>query len=134
MSPRPPRHWAAYAWAAPNSLIGLSAGALMLLLGARARATGGVLEISGGWLGRALASPYVACPYCAITLGHVVLGISAEALDAARAHEFVHVRQYERWGPLFLPAYLASSAWQLLCGRRCYLDNWFEREARELSG
>jgi hypothetical protein len=128
------RHWAAYAWAGPNSLIGLSAAALMLLLGARARRVQGVLEVSGGWLGRTLASPVVSCPFCAITLGHVILGTSAAALDAARGHEFVHVRQYEAWGPLFLPAYVASSAWQILLGRRCYRDNWFERQACERAG
>jgi hypothetical protein len=53
----------------------------------------------------------------------VILGASEADLDAARGHEQVHVRQYERWGPFFLPAYLASSAWQLACGRRCYRDN-----------
>jgi hypothetical protein len=41
----------------------------------------------------------------------------------------VHVRQYERWGPLFVPAYLLSSLVELLRGRRPYRDNWFEREA-----
>jgi hypothetical protein len=54
-------------------------------------------------------------------------------LDCARSHEQVHVRQYEQWGPLFLPAYLASSLWQLACGRHCYRDNWFERQAYERS-
>jgi hypothetical protein len=46
-----------------------------------------------------------------------------------RAHEQVHVRQYERWGPFFVPAYLASSLWQGLCGRHLYRDNHFERPA-----
>jgi hypothetical protein len=49
--------------------------------------------------------------------------------SAVRAHEQVHVRQYERWGPLFVPAYLLSSLVELLRGRRPYRDNWFEREA-----
>jgi hypothetical protein len=59
----------------------------------------------------------------------VVLGSSPQMLAALRSHEQVHVRQYERWGVLFVPAYLASSAWQLLRGRHVYRDNWFEREA-----
>lgn len=50
------------------------------------------------------------------------------ALDAARRHEQVHVRQYQRWGPLFLPAYLLSSGYQWLRGRYPCLDNRFERE------
>ena len=39
------------------------------------------------------------------------------------------MRQYERWGPLFGPAYLLSSLVQLARGRRPYWDNHFEREA-----
>jgi hypothetical protein len=60
----------------------------------------------------------------------VILGVDRATLAAVRAHEQVHVRQYERWGVLFVPAYLASSAVQLLRGGRPYLDNRFEREAR----
>ena len=65
-----------------------------------------------------------------MTLGHVVLGRDQASLDRSRAHERVHVRQAERWGPLFLPAYLAASVWSLLRGRHYYQDNCFEREAR----
>ncbi len=36
-------------------------------------------------------------------------------------------------GVLFLPAYFASSLWQLARGRRCYRDNWFERQAYDRS-
>jgi hypothetical protein len=43
----------------------------------------------------------------AITLGHVVLATTESALKKTRSHERVHVRQYERWGPFFIPAYLA---------------------------
>ena len=120
---------AAYAWASPNTLLGMIAGAVMLCLGGRVRTVQGCAEFSGGRLGAFIASPAVACPYRAMTLGHVILGTDVSTLDAARGHEQVHVRQYERWGPLFLPAYAASSVWQLLCGRRCYRDNYFEREA-----
>ena len=55
-------------------------------------------------------------------------------LDRTRAHELVHVRQYERWGPLFVPAYLLSSAYFLIRGCDPYLDNPFEREAYDLFG
>ena len=64
-----------------------------------------------------------------MTLGHVVLGRDLMALNFSRAHERIHVRQCERWGPLFLPAYLLASAWLWLRGRDPYLDNPFEREA-----
>lgn len=92
----------------------------------------GVLEASGGIVG-------VLLRYCtilpggasAMTLGHVVLGVNRAALKRSRRHERIHVRQCERWGPLFLPAYLLASLWVLLCGRRPYLDNPFEREAFE---
>ncbi len=123
----------AYLWAAPNSLLGLALGTVMLVFGARARAIRGVAEFSGGWIGSLLVSPAVACPYRALTLGHVILATDHVALECSRAHEHVHVRQYERWGPFFLPAYVASSLWQLLIGRRCYRDNYFERQAFDRS-
>ena len=39
------------------------------------------------------------------------------------------MRQYERWGPFFIPAYLAASLWMLVTGRDPYRENPFEREA-----
>ena len=65
----------------------------------------------------------------AMTLGHVVLGQTDAALDVAREHELVHVRQYERWGPLFVPAYLGASLVLWLAGRDAYRENPFERQA-----
>ena len=67
--------------------------------------------------------------FSAITFGHVILAVDHATLAAVRAHEQVHVRQYERWGIFFFPAYLLSSLVQLARGRRPYLDNYFEREA-----
>ena len=65
----------------------------------------------------------------ALTLGHTILGRTAAALDLAHDHEMVHVRQYERWGPLFVPAYLGASLLLWLRGRDAYHDNPFERQA-----
>ena len=127
------RGLAAYTWASPNTFIGIVFGLLMVLFGATLRRQRGVVEFSGGGVGSLIATPALRIPFRAITLGHVILGADAAMLDAARDHEHVHVRQYETWGPLFLPAYVASSAWQLLCGRRCYRDNWFERQAFDRS-
>jgi hypothetical protein len=69
----------------------------------------------------------------AMTLGHVVVGRTAAGLDLAREHELVHVRQYERWGPLFGPAYVLASAYLWFAGRDPYRDNPFEREAYALA-
>jgi hypothetical protein len=63
----------------------------------------------------------------------VVLGVSHGALARLRTHEHVHVRQYERWGPLFLVAYPLASVMMLSCGRRPYLDNPFEVEAYQFA-
>jgi uncharacterized protein (DUF2062 family) len=66
----------------------------------------------------------------AMTVGHIVLGRDVESLERTRAHERVHVRQYEMWGPFFLPAYLGASVVAATRGRHYYLDNPFERVAR----
>ena len=46
----------------------------------------------------------------------------------------MHVRQYERWGPLMGPAYLLASLVAWLRGRRPYRDNPFERQAFDEAG
>jgi hypothetical protein len=121
----------AYAWAAPYSLLGLLFGLTAVLLGARAHLHEGVIEF-GLSAGRSRLRPPFG--FSAITFGHVILGIDEATLAAVRAHEQVHVRQYERWGPFFGPAYLLSSLLQLLRGRSPYRDNRFEREAFAKSG
>lgn len=68
-----------------------------------------------------------------MTIGHVILGQDLFCLDACRDHEMVHVRQYERWGPLFLPAYGIGSLWAWCRGKHPYYDNPFEREAFDSS-
>jgi hypothetical protein len=122
---------ARYLWAAPASLVGLVLGMLIVACGGSARLVDGVLEGQGGTLGRALQR--WGCPFVAITFGHVVLAIDGAVCDACRAHERVHVRQYERWGALFFVAYVASSVRVALRGGHPYRDNAFEREARRLA-
>ncbi len=68
-------------------------------------------------------------PAMAITLGHCVLGQSEAALDVTRIHERVHVRQYQWWGPFFIPAYLLCSLILKFQGRDAYRDNPFEVQA-----
>lgn len=67
--------------------------------------------------------------YRAITFGHIVLCVD-EVDDRLLDHEMVHVTQYERWGPFFVPAYLVASLWANLRGGRGYADNRFEVAAR----
>jgi hypothetical protein len=127
------RRIAAYAWASPNTLLGLIAGLAVLAFGGRVRAACGVLEFSGGRCPKLVPSSPAVVRFGAITFGHVILGVDAATLDAVREHEHVHVAQYEAWGPLFLPAYVGSSVWQLVRRRHVYRDNFFERQARARS-
>jgi hypothetical protein len=121
-------------WAAPWTLLGLACGGVALACGAGARVEGGVVEIGGRATAPAAQRRRLPWDIVAVTLGHVVLGRSLADLQRLRGHERVHVRQYERWGLFFVPAYAASSAWQWMRGRCPYRDNAFEREARRLEG
>jgi hypothetical protein len=122
----------AYLWAFPTTCLGLIFVPLALATGGGVQAVTGVIEVYGGavrWLLR--HATLVRGGASAMTLGHVVLGVDPMMLDITRTHERVHVRQCERWGPFFVPAYLLAGLWALLCGRNPYLDNLFEREAFE---
>jgi hypothetical protein len=121
---------ACYAWAAPTTLVGLIAGALILGTGGKVQARCGALEFHGGLARRFMDR----IGFGAMTLGHAVLGRDPNRLDILRDHEQVHVRQAERWGPAFLPAYFVASflAWRR--GGHYYRDNWFERDARRACG
>ena len=122
----------AYTWAAPTTLVGLAAGALTLCTGGRVQRRRGALEFHGGFSRWFLSRPFVMAS--AMTLGHVIIGRDPTCLDACREHEQAHVRQVERWGVAFLPAYLLASAWAWSRGQDYYLDNWFERDARRACG
>jgi hypothetical protein len=122
-----------YAWAAPYTALGLLLGLFCLLLGGTWRRKLGALEFAGGALGRGIGRLPQPVRFSAMTLGHVIIGVDHAALAQLRRHEHVHVRQYERWGPLFLPAYLLSSLLQLLRGRNPYRENHFERQAYALA-
>jgi hypothetical protein len=121
-------------WASPWTLFGLANGLVALATGGRVRRVGRVLEFSGGWAALFLKTLPLVAGASAVTFGHAILGRSPDALDHARAHELVHVRQYERWGPIFVPAYLGCWAILWLRGKNPYLDNPFEREAFDKSG
>jgi hypothetical protein len=118
-----------YSWAAPTTAIGV----LVVLAGfwrVKVRYVDGVLEAHGpalAWILRKLT--LMPGGAAALTLGHVVIGRDLASLDATRAHERVHVRQCEAWGPLFIPAYLAASLAAASRGRHLYYDNRFEVDA-----
>lgn len=116
-------------WAAPASLIGLTLGLIGLATGGKAQVRSGILEFYGGFVTWVLQHAPLVGNAMAMTLGHVVIGQTSMLLDMARRHELVHVRQYERWGPLFLPMYGIFSCWLWWHGRDPYRDNPFEREA-----
>lgn len=117
-------------WTSPNTLLGLIAGSVGLMLGARAQ-----------WRPRELALVFARMRWFfpgALTLGNVILH-TGDSLDVAcptyahraghaveppvslAGHERAHVYQYMVLGPLFLPAYL-------LCGG-VSAHNRFERAA-----
>jgi Fe-S cluster biogenesis protein NfuA len=119
-----------YLWALPATTVGLVFVLLAWLSGGRAKIVAGVIEVQGGLVAIFMRGGCPGfCPASARTLGHVILGQDQKNLDGSRIHERTHVRQYETWGVLLLPAYLVSSwsAWRR--GLDPYYDNRFEREA-----
>jgi hypothetical protein len=96
-----------YTWASPTTLVGLVAGLLTLC-------TGGSVQRRRGTL--------------------VIIGRDPLCLEFCRNHEQAHVRQVERWGVAFIPAYLLASLLAWWQGGHYYFDNWFERDARRACG
>ena len=84
---------AAYMWAAPNSVLGLLAGIAVLSCGGRVRFVSGAVEFHGGLLGRLFATIPGRLAFRAITLGHLILGVSHVQLSKHREHEQVHDRK-----------------------------------------
>jgi len=116
-----------YLWAFPVTALGLLAALLSAGTGGTLRRVEGTLEVNGGFSRRLLGLLGAQ----ALALGHVVLGLDAYVLAASRCHEREHVRQCERWGIFFLPAYFLASLWAWLRGGEPYWDNRFEVGARE---
>jgi len=118
---------AGYLWAAPCSAVGLVVAACLLWRGGEWQLRDGVLEVP-------LRRAALFGRFGAITFGHVVIAADRRQLARLRRHELEHVRQYMRWGPLFFPAYAASSLLQWLRGRDPHRDNGFEVQARRRCG
>jgi hypothetical protein len=124
------RRLVCYLWAFPTTIVGLLAGALTICSGGRVQARAGALEFYGGfarWLADRIG-------FGAMTLGHVIIGSDPWTLHLLREHEQAHVRQAERWGAAFIPAYLFASLLAWWRGGHYYRDNWFEVDARRATG
>ena len=125
--------WFSVLWASPYSCFGLIVGLIGCLTGGGVQRRGPSLEFHGGVVNAFLkycCGPWVS----AITFGHTILGRNRQVLDQCREHEWVHVRQYQRWGPFFGPAYVCSSVYVWFQGKCAYRDNHFEREAYDNAG
>ncbi len=120
-----------YLWPLPATLLGLLVALVARSSGGAWRSVDGVMEAAGGWPARVLSRGFpFSGTVAAITIGHVVVGVSLDALVTTRVHERAHVRQFERWGVLMLVLYPLASLLAWLRGGNPYLDNCFEREAR----
>ncbi|KVW95682.1 hypothetical protein [Thiobacillus denitrificans] len=120
-----------YLWALPVTLLGMLVAAIARSSGGTLLRVDGVLEAAGGWPAWVLRRGFpFSGAVAAITLGHVVVGESLDALTATRAHERAHVRQFERWGVLLLVLYPLAGLIAWARGGHPYRDNVFECEAR----
>jgi hypothetical protein len=89
-----------FVWTLPNTLLGLLAGALTFQ---RPRIVEGALVFDRG--PRGLTAVMRAFDRAAMTVGYVI--VSSEPVEGTLLrHEVEHIRQYERWGPFFIPVYL----------------------------
>lgn len=119
-----PRSVWLYAWTLPNTALGLLLGLLSFHL---PRLEGGIVVFEGQprgflWILARMRRE-------AATFGHVVLS-AAPLRGALRRHELAHVEQYERFGPAYIPVYLAL--WLVRGYRRHPLELAAIRAEREL--
>jgi hypothetical protein len=90
-----------YVWALPNTVLGLVLGLLSFRI---PRVDEGIIVFEGRPLGFLWIIARMRRE--GVTFGHVVL-TAAPLRGAVRRHELEHVWQYERFGPVYIPAYLA---------------------------
>jgi hypothetical protein len=113
--------WVSRAWASPLTLVGL-----LLALSSGVRPTWS--REHRCWIAEGVTGPSALALRTvgahANAIGHVVLCQLPTAPPRLLAHELVHVRQAERFGPLLFPLYLWLSA------RYGYRDHPLERAAR----
>lgn len=118
-----------YLWVAPWTSVGLLIGLICRPDGVEYAMHRGTIGIFGPGVARLLRKVPIVGGARAMTLGHSILAVDREAWHQTFTHEWIHVRQYQWFGPLFVPAYFIESAWQWFRGRAPYMDNRFERQA-----
>jgi hypothetical protein len=118
-----------YLWALPMTAVGLVLVGLIRLTGGTSQVAEGTIEAWGGSIAKWIFQRALAGKAACMTVGHVIIALGEQYLARMRLHERVHVRQYEKWGALFVPLYLGSSFIAWMQGRNYYRDNVFEREA-----
>jgi hypothetical protein len=125
------RQFLVYLWVAPITLWCLPFALLAKWTGGGYSIHSGVLEIWGGWVGRWLdhGVPLLGAVN-AITVGHIVAGVSPQHLHNSRVHERVHVEQFEYWGCIFPLVYFIAGMRAQRRGGSFYWDNPYEIEAR----
>jgi hypothetical protein len=128
------KYFSKYLWALPMSCVGILVLPFVLASGGTVSFGSGIIEAEGGLLAPILSRMFSRFPIDAITIGHVILGYSRESLIRCRVHERIHVRQYERWGPIFPFLYLASSSIAIMRGKDPYRNNIFEQAAFSATG
>ena len=97
--------------------------------GATIRQRGGVYMAYGGKLPALLQRHPLGAMQAAV-VGRVILARDQASLRQHLRHEWVHVRQFMRWGALFPALYFLELLRQVSCGKDAYLCNRFECEAR----
>lgn len=114
-----------YLWASPNTLLAVPFMLPTLWGDGKLRMADGSIQITNWWTWKALGLIGAQ----GLTLGHAVIYSDSLSALFAHRHEMVHVRQYETFGPFFLPLYfmLSFHAWRT--GEHYYMGNLFEVEA-----
>ena len=92
--------WLGFVWTSPNTLIGLVLG---LCTFQRPRVADGAIIFDRA--PRGLTAVMLRAHRVAMTVGFVILS-ARPVTGRLLAHEQHHIRQYEAWGPLFIPVYL----------------------------
>lgn len=112
-------------WTLPNTLIGLALGFLSLAWPRWDERGALVFESDRGF-----CKLHSKRGYAAITFGHVII-TRPNPGERLMRHEFAHVRQYEKWGALYMLGYGFYWLKLWLEGKDGYRDNPFERKARK---
>lgn len=113
-------------WSLPTTLVGFLW--CLVCQPVKVRWRNGVVEMQVKWLPMHAAGE---------TMGRLVLYtvvLDGTVYNKIQPHEMHHVKQNEKWGPLFGPAYGVACLVAMAEGKDFYFDNYFEVEARRANG